>query len=120
MGRLFTVVGLPYYDYNDNKDHIKKGDYITLKKDPENKFDKNAVMAYYKNLPIKIGYISQQENEYLFDNFDDLNHITYTIYSFYKNVILIEEHIRTKELIDFPEYKFFSYVKSLLFKLIRK
>lgn len=88
MGRLFTVVGINYYDYPENKNEIQEGATVYLKREPENKFDKNATIVFFNSL--KIGYISAKETGYLFN---DLENVSFNIYGFHKNVILIEEFL---------------------------
>jgi|GEM_PF-4485535 len=100
MGRLFTVVGIKYYDYESHKDMIQEGDIVYLEPEPENKFDKNATVVYFPFDNLKIGYVSAKETDYLFD---DLKNCTFKIHSFYKNVILIEENIITP--FDFDKLK---------------
>lgn len=53
------VVGLQYYDGKDfNAENIK---FLTLKSEPTNEYDENAIEVYSENL--KIGYIPRTENK---------------------------------------------------------
>jgi hypothetical protein len=54
----YTVVGLKYYI--EEWGLLKLGSIVTLKKEPDNKYDKKAVACYYNDK--KIGYVSSQEN----------------------------------------------------------
>ena len=42
---------------------IEKGDKMTMKRNPRNKYDKNAIGIYYRN--IRIGWVPKSENEIL-------------------------------------------------------
>lgn len=42
---------------------IEEGDKMTMKRNPRNKYDKNAIGIYYRN--IRIGWVSKSENEIL-------------------------------------------------------
>ena len=53
------IVGLQYYDGKDfNAKNIK---FLSLKRDPTNEYDKNAIEVYSNEL--KIGYIPRTENK---------------------------------------------------------
>lgn len=111
MGRLFTVVGLTHYSFNEFRNNMEIGDPVILMTEPENEFDKNAVAVYYYGY--KIGYISRKETSYLFD---DLENTTFKIYKFYKNVIMIEEKIIKKSgvIMEYrPRMKKKSWLKRL-------
>jgi len=56
MDKIY-VVGLPYHKYAEVKDKIQKGDHIILKKEPHNKYDKNAIGVYWKDN--QIGHIKR-------------------------------------------------------------
>ena len=53
------IVGLQYYEGKDFD--ASTIDYLTLKREPENEFDENAIEVYYNQL--KLGYIPKKENK---------------------------------------------------------
>ena len=68
MDKIY-VVGLPYHKYAEVKDKIQKGDHIILKKEPHNKYDKNAIGVYWKDN--QIGHIKRSEQNFGKLNFED-------------------------------------------------
>ena len=53
------LAGLQYYDGKDfDASHVS---FFSLKREPDNKFDKNAIEVYCKE--VKIGYIPRAENK---------------------------------------------------------
>lgn len=56
-----TIAGTFYHNPEEFANDIMENDVISLKREPENSFDKRAIALYYKNL--KIGYIPKVKNE---------------------------------------------------------
>jgi len=60
----FHIAGFTYYDAVDVFDELKVGTSLTLKAEPQNPFDGNAVAIYYNNS--QLGYIPTSMNEQIF------------------------------------------------------
>jgi hypothetical protein len=54
------IAGFAYYDGLDAIDCLKLGAVVTLKSEPENPYDHNAVAIYFENT--KLGYIPKYKN----------------------------------------------------------
>lgn len=55
------VAGFQYYHGEALLRNMKPGEEIQLQREPENKFDYNAIALYYRNQ--KIGYLPRAENQ---------------------------------------------------------
>ena len=56
----FHIAGFTYYDGIDVFENLKIGTQLTLKAEPENRFDPEAVAIYYKEA--KLGFVPRDEN----------------------------------------------------------
>jgi hypothetical protein len=54
------IAGFAYYDGLDVIDKLKLGTAVTLKAEPDNPHDPNAVAIYYGG--VKLGYVPQAKN----------------------------------------------------------
>jgi len=54
------IAGFTYYDGLDVIDELKLGTSVTLKSEPDNPYDPNAVAIYFKET--KLGYVPQAKN----------------------------------------------------------
>ena len=61
--RRYVVAGFQHYIGSRLKQHIKIGDTVSLKPEPDNKYDPNAVAIYWKGYVI--GYVPRSENHVL-------------------------------------------------------
>ena len=62
-GRCLTtckIAGFTYYDGIDVLDKLQVGTPVTIKAEPDNPYDPEAVVIYFKDT--KIGYIPRTEN----------------------------------------------------------
>ena len=57
------IAGFTYYDGLDVIGDLKLGAPVTLKSEPENPHDPNAVAIYYEGT--KLGYVPQYKNSYI-------------------------------------------------------
>jgi len=57
------IAGFTYYDGLDVIEHLKLGTPVTLRSEPENPYDPEAVAVYYENT--KLGYVPQAKNSYI-------------------------------------------------------
>lgn len=57
----FHLAGFAYYDGLDVIDELKMGQPVTMVREINNPYDKNAVAIFYKDK--KIGYIPESHNE---------------------------------------------------------
>ena len=57
----FHIAGFTYYDGIDVFKNLKIGKELSLKAEPENRFDPNAVAIYYQEN--KLGFVPTGENE---------------------------------------------------------
>ena len=57
------IAGFTYYDGLDVIENLKLGTPVTLKSEPENPHDSEAVAIYYEDT--KLGYIPQAKNSYV-------------------------------------------------------
>ena len=57
----FHIAGFTYYNGVDVFESLKIGKELSLKAEPENPFDPNAVAIYYEQE--KLGFIPKDENE---------------------------------------------------------
>jgi len=55
------VVGLQYYNAEDLVGIMKEEEILTMKREPENKFDTRAIAIYYNEH--KIGYMAKRHNK---------------------------------------------------------
>ena len=58
--KSFKIAGIEYYEALFVINELKVGDKLTLKAEPENIHDENAVEIYYKDY--KLGYIPRSTN----------------------------------------------------------
>jgi hypothetical protein len=56
----FHIAGFTYYDGVDVFENLKIGAPLSLKAEPENPHDPNAVAIYYEE--VKIGFVPRSEN----------------------------------------------------------
>ncbi len=63
MANFVTITGISYYY---GKDAFEKEQIITLKKEPENKYDTEAIMAEFFPLG-KIGYVANSSHTVIGD-----------------------------------------------------
>lgn len=56
----FSIAGFSYYEGCIAFADLKMGAVLTLKPEPNNRFDKNAVEIYYNDY--KLGYIPREKN----------------------------------------------------------
>lgn len=61
LGILTQVIELTSYDMIYIYHHIKKGDELTLQRDHNHIYDKNAIAVFYKGF--KLGYVSPKVNQ---------------------------------------------------------
>jgi hypothetical protein len=54
------IAGFTYYEGLDVMDELRLGAVVTLKAEPENPYDPNAVVIYFEDT--KLGYIPQAKN----------------------------------------------------------
>jgi len=59
------IAGFTYYDGLDVIDELVPGAILTLKSEPDNPYDPNAVSIFYDDT--KLGYIPRYENQFLSD-----------------------------------------------------
>ncbi|TAH44002.1 MAG: hypothetical protein EYC69_01325 [Bacteroidetes bacterium] len=59
----FGIRGFQYYRGPDLIHSMRKGDKLTIVREPDNKFDKNAIALYYQNQ--KIGFVPREKNAVL-------------------------------------------------------
>ena len=59
----FHIAGFTYYNGVDVFEHLKIGQELLLKAEPENRFDPNAVAIYYED--VKLGFVPTEKNELL-------------------------------------------------------
>jgi len=57
----FHIAGFTYYDGIDVFENLKIGTQLTLKAEPENRYDPEAVAIYYKEA--KLGFVQREENK---------------------------------------------------------
>jgi hypothetical protein len=60
----FNLAGFTYYDGIEVFSNLKIGSPLTLKAEPENKYDPSAVAIWYDDK--KLGFVPREENELLF------------------------------------------------------
>ena len=58
--KSFSIAGIEYYEALFVINELKIGDKLTLKAEPKNIHDENAVAIYYKD--VKLGYIPRSAN----------------------------------------------------------
>jgi len=59
------IAGFTYYDGLDVMEELKLGTLVTLKSEPENPYDPNAVSIYFSDT--KLGYVPKNSNRFLSD-----------------------------------------------------
>ena len=59
------IAGFTYYDGLDVINDLEIGTPVSLKADPENPYDSNAVALYLNDT--KLGYVPREKNSYLSD-----------------------------------------------------
>lgn len=59
----FTIAGFSYYEGAIAFPKLKIGKKLELKREPENSYDKHAIMLYRKGL--KLGYIPKDKNRHI-------------------------------------------------------
>ena len=68
------IAGFTYYDGLDVINDLKLGTQVTLKSEPENPYDHEAVAIYYGDT--KLGYVPQAKNSFvsnlLYFGYDDI------------------------------------------------
>ena len=57
------IAGFTYYDGLDVINELKQGVQVTLKSEPDNPYDPEAVSIYYGE--IKLGYVPQAKNSFV-------------------------------------------------------
>jgi hypothetical protein len=57
----YHIAGFTYYDGVDVFEKLKIGTQLSLRAEPENPFDPNAVAIYYQDA--KLGFVPRDENE---------------------------------------------------------
>jgi hypothetical protein len=67
----FNLAGFTYYDGIEVFNELKIGTNVTLKAEPENKYDPCAVAVYFVDK--KLGFIPRENNELIF-KFLELGH----------------------------------------------
>jgi hypothetical protein len=60
----FNMAGFTYYDGIDVFSELKVGSLLTMKSEPENKYDPSAVVIFYGDK--KLGYVPKEENKLIF------------------------------------------------------
>jgi len=91
------IAGFNYYDGLDVLKKLKLGAVVTLKSEPENPYDPNAISIYYKTT--KLGYVPRAKNALLSD----------LLYFGYGSVF--EARINARNLETHPENQFRIVVK---------
>ncbi|WP_428087033.1 HIRAN domain-containing protein [Candidatus Thioglobus sp.] len=59
----FYIAGAKYYQLPWVLNELKIGDNVTLKPQPDNKYDDNAIEIYHQNY--KLGFVPRNDNQYL-------------------------------------------------------
>ncbi len=59
----FGIRGFQYYSGPELIHSMQKGEKLTIVREPENNFDKNAIALYYQNQ--KIGFVPREKNAVL-------------------------------------------------------
>lgn len=59
----FQIAGFTYYEGAEVFNELKIGTHLTLKREPENKFDPYAIALYYNDK--KLGFVPRGENKEL-------------------------------------------------------
>jgi len=83
----FHIAGFTYYNGVDVFENLKIGEELSLKAEPENRYDPNAVAIYYKEE--KLGFVPKDENE-LLSKFLNLGYID--LFEVKINQVSIEAH----------------------------
>lgn len=69
MSKSIKIVGMQYTIPNwkglFNSNNIGMGDLVELKKEPDNKYDKNAIACFKDD--VKIGYVSKNMTSHVFE-----------------------------------------------------
>ena len=60
----FNLAGFTYYDGLDVFGDLKVGTLLTLKSEPDNRYDPSAIAIYYDKK--KLGFVPREENGLLF------------------------------------------------------
>lgn len=112
--KCYTVVGLNYYSYYIVKDKIKVGDFLFLNKEPQNRYDKNAVSVWWGYTDggmTQIGYIAKNEAAKLKNIYKYL----YQILLLYKDNTIIVQEIENRQYTSLnPLKKFLIILKNRL------
>jgi hypothetical protein len=91
------IAGFTYYDGLDVIDKLQLGTAVTLKAEPENPHDPDAVAVYFEDK--KLGYITRAKN----DGVSALLHFGYEKF--------LEARINSRNLEEKPEFQFRIVVK---------
>ena len=94
-----NITGFNYYDGLDVLKKLKPGVQVTLKSEPENPYDPNAVSIYYKDT--KLGYVPRAKNVFISD----------LLYFGYGSIL--EAKINARNLDAHPEHQFRLVVKII-------
>lgn len=74
---IMPVAGYRYYDGKEIENRIKPGDKTRLKREPENKYDRDAIAVYI--MGHKIGYIPRRLNPVIAIMMDQKANVSATI-----------------------------------------
>ncbi|MGV8134352.1 MAG: HIRAN domain-containing protein [Mangrovibacterium sp.] len=55
------IAGFHYYQGKEVENQLREGDQLSLKREPQNRYDRNAVEVYLKSK--KLGYLPRKENK---------------------------------------------------------
>lgn len=91
------IAGFTYYDGLEVIDHLTLGAVVTLKSEPENPYDPDAVAVYFEER--KLGYVPQAKNSY----------ISQLLYFGYEDSI--ETRINSCDVAAHPERQFRIVIK---------
>jgi len=92
-----NIAGFTYYDGLDVINKLEPGVNVTLKSEPENPYDTNAVSIYFKDT--KLGYIPRDKNAYICDLL------------FFGHKDILEAKISSRNLENSAEHQFRVSVK---------
>ena len=86
----FYIAGLWYYNKNFDASRVSS---LSLKREPENPYDKNAIEVYHKDL--KLGYVPKHENKLIAKMIDQNIHFVakvtkFNVYDAYSHKIKVK------------------------------
>ena len=95
--KIISIVGMKYIDKKFNlNQNLQTNEKIILKEEENNKYDKNAIAAYYFNKDdklVKFGYVAKNDN----DGTIDLTNVYKIVRQTYTCISVIESKKETTE-----------------------